>query len=405
MGLNGADHFVYDNVVSGNRFSGISTSANTTRIEGNVVGLDSTATKALGNGGDGIQVGSLTGGVIGPVDSTGAWNIIGGNAGNGILLGTAGQSGVRVTHNLIGSNWNVDSALANGKNGILVRYDAFDIDITKNIIASNWGDAVRIERNVVIFLDSRPPMFQRPHNIRVTDNYIGYAANDDSVLFHGGNGIAVLNADSIFIERNVIAGCNLNGIQIGNDSTRWVYIRSNQIGGLERDSLAWGSLLSGVYVYGAKEVTIGDEIDGMNRNHIGRNNLFGVQLAYDAQMVKIVGNEICNNGWGGIALDTFENYYMRHAYDAYDSDVGSNQLQNTPWMWIGAQVDGKLRVAGYLDGKPNESFRIDVGLDEAIADSIWFTITMCDYLTWFNVRTDASGYAVFDTLLVISDLA
>ncbi|HLP29388.1 MAG TPA: right-handed parallel beta-helix repeat-containing protein [Candidatus Didemnitutus sp.] len=403
--LNGADHVVTGNVVSGNTFSGISTSANTTIIEGNIIGLDSTARIAMGNGSHGIHCSFLTDAVIGPVSGDGAWNVIGSNGGSGIVLASAGMENVRVTHNLIGSTFQMDSARANGMNGIHILYDARNIDIEDNYLPSNWGDGIRIERNVVIFLDpNRPPIYQRPSNIRITANMIGWAGNTDSVLFHGRNGVSILNADSIFIERNVIAGCTYNGIEIANDSTRYVVVRNNQIGALETDPITWNNGRSGVYVDGAKEVIIGDEIDGKKGNNIERNQWWGVQVAYGAQNVKILGNRICANGNGGIALDTFETYYYQHAYDAFDADSGSNMLQNTPWMWIGAKKDGKLRVAGFLDGKPNTAYRIDVGLDEVIPDSIWYTITGCDYVGWFSVRTDSIGYAVFDTLLAVTDL-
>lgn len=403
--LNGADHVVTGNVVSGNTFSGISTSANTTVLEGNIIGLDSTMRIPMGNGSHGIHCSFLSDAVIGPVNGNGAWNVIGSNGGSGIVLASAGMNNVRVTHNLIGTTYQMDSARANGGNGIHILYDATDIDVEDNYITSNWGDGIRIERNVVIFLDpNRPPIYQRPHNIRITSNLIGMAANEDSVLFHGRNGVAILNADSIFIERNVIVGCELNGIEIANDSTRYVVVRNNQIGALETDSLSMANGRSGVYVDGAHEVIIGDAIDGSKGNNIERNGWFGVQAAYGAQNVQILGNKICDNGYGGIALDTFANYYSRHAYDAFDADSGSNMLQNTPWMWIGAKKNGKLRVAGYLDGTVNSAYRIDVALDEAIHDSIWYTITGCDYVGWFSVRTDTAGFAVFDTTLDVADL-
>lgn len=403
--LNGADHVVKGNVVSGNTFAGISTSANTTVIEGNIIGLDSTARIPMGNGSHGIHCTFLSDAVIGPVSADGYWNVIGSNGGSGIVLASSGLSNVRVTHNLIGSTFQMDSARANGKNGIHILYDARNIDIEDNYIPSNWGDGIRIERNVVIFLDPKtPPIYQRPSNIRITANLIGYATNADSVLFHGENGVSILNADSIFIERNIITGCTFNGVQIANDSTRYVVVRNNQIGALETDPITWNNGRSGVYVDGAKEVTIGDEFDGKKGNNIERNQWWGVQVAYGAQNVKILGNKICDNGNGGIALDTFATYYTDHAYDAFDADSGSNMLQNTPWMWIGAKKDGKLRVAGYLDGTVNTAYRIDVALDEVIPDSIWYTITGCDVVGWFSVRTDSSGYAVFDTLLDVSDI-
>lgn len=403
--LNGADHVVRGNVVSGNTFAGISTSANTTIIEGNIIGLDSTARIAMGNGSHGIHCSFLTDAVIGPISADGYWNVIGSNGGSGIVLASAGMSNVRVTHNLIGSTFQMDSARANGKNGIHILYNARNIDIEDNYIPSNWGDGIRIERNVVIFLDpNTPPIYQRPSNIRVTANLIGYAMNADSVLFHGENGVSILNADSIFIERNVIAGCTFNGVQIANDSTRHVVVRNNQIGAMEDNALTWNNGRSGVYVDGAKDVIIGDIVDAKRGNNIERNQWWGVQVAYGAQNVKILGNAICDNAYGGIALDTFATYYNAHAYDAFDADSGSNMLQNTPWIWIGTKKDGKLRVAGFLDGPPNTDYRIDVALDEVIPDSIWFTITGCDVVGWFSIRTDSSGYAVFDTLLDVADI-
>ncbi len=403
--LNGADHIVKFNVVSGNDGNGISTSANTTVIEGNIVGLDSSRSIAVGNGGNGIHATFLSDAVIGPADSLGDWNVISANGGSGIVLGSAGMTNVRVTRNLIGSNWNMDSAKANGGNGILVRYDASNIVIENNYIASNWQNGIHIERNVVIFLDpNRAPMYQRPHNITVRRNLIGLAYDSDSVMHHGLNGISVLNADSIFIEDNEISGCNHNGIQIANDSTRLVKIRRNVIGAIETDSASFSNGRSGIYIDGAKDVMIGDAVDGIDYNIIGYNNWYGVQCSYNAHNVKILANRICENAYGGIALDTFGVYYQKYAYDSADADVGSNHLQNTPWLWVGAALNGKLRVAGYLHSTPNESFRIDVALDTIVPDTLWYSISGCDPVAWFAVRTNDEGYAVFDTSLTVADI-
>lgn len=77
------------NVISGNRFNGISITGDNNLIQGNFIGVDATGAKALPNGADGGQgvrignsgTGNLVGGTI-----AGARNIISGNAGNGLEI-------------------------------------------------------------------------------------------------------------------------------------------------------------------------------------------------------------------------------------------------------------------------------------------------------------------------------
>jgi hypothetical protein len=137
-------------------------------IQGNFIGLTRTGTTALGNGilngrvpGAGIFIGSATRNTIGGTTPS-ARNIISGNNGFGIALGTAngaGASGTLIQGNAIGTQADGRTALGNSSHGIFITASSSENLIggadpgAGNIIAFNNGDGVAIEsgrRNAIL---------------------------------------------------------------------------------------------------------------------------------------------------------------------------------------------------------------------------------------------------------------
>ncbi|HET6409252.1 MAG TPA: Calx-beta domain-containing protein [Chthoniobacteraceae bacterium] len=89
------------NIISGNGVAGVVGFASPTTVQGNFIGVDVTGTRAIPNEGDGLQITSTSGWVIGGVDP-GAGNLISGNNGDGI--GLSGSVGNVIQGNRIGTD-------------------------------------------------------------------------------------------------------------------------------------------------------------------------------------------------------------------------------------------------------------------------------------------------------------
>lgn len=104
-------------------------------IQGNVIGSDIAGTTAVPNG-QGILIQSDHNLIGGPAPA--AANLIGGNAGNGIVIQSAQAHHNVVQGNFIGSSWDPYSALPNGHNGVLLMDGAWSNTI---------GDGNRVAYN------------------------------------------------------------------------------------------------------------------------------------------------------------------------------------------------------------------------------------------------------------------
>ncbi len=139
------------NVISGNGGIGIAISNDNSSnlIEGNLIGTDSTGTKALGNGQDGVSVHGAHNSVGGSQPE--AVNVISANGVNGIQMGTDSASvhDNLLQSNLIGTDLTGTQLLGNGGDGISVT-DSSDniiggaVPNASNIIAGNAGRGVGV---------------------------------------------------------------------------------------------------------------------------------------------------------------------------------------------------------------------------------------------------------------------
>jgi hypothetical protein len=137
------------NVIAANAGDGVHSTGDDVRVEGNLIGVVKVAGApvAMGNVGDGVSVDGDTV-TVGGSDPL-AGNIIGGNGGNGVLLGGATDDSV-VVGNFIGIDPSGNVNLANALAGVRVEGDTNMIGtdnaaVASNYIARNAGGGVYVD--------------------------------------------------------------------------------------------------------------------------------------------------------------------------------------------------------------------------------------------------------------------
>jgi len=208
-----------------------------------------------------------------------------------------------------------------------------EVFIEDNIIASNGEHGIRIERNVVRFLDTtKPNLYQKPFNIDIANN-----------LFtgkFGGSGISIFNADSIYIYDNIIESTEENGISIENDSTRYIIIVNNQIG--PKTNLPPEQKINGdgIYVRDAKRIFIGGKLEDKESNTIVNCNGSGISTM-DADSVYIYGNYISGIEDNGISIKGLlsENITIRQNQIGPEKDTLDEHKINGDGIYVEDAID------------------------------------------------------------------
>jgi CSLREA domain-containing protein len=125
--------------------SGIRATVNATgiKVRGSFIGTDTSGISDLGNGNLGVSLVSASGNTVGGATPA-ARNLISGNASSGIFLGGSGN---KVEDNLIGTQKNGTSPLANGGGGVAISGNNNVIGgagSAANVIARNGSDGVHV---------------------------------------------------------------------------------------------------------------------------------------------------------------------------------------------------------------------------------------------------------------------
>jgi hypothetical protein len=281
---------------------GVTLEASNITLDGNYIGLN-LAGAAFGNHGDGVFVSrSSVGNTIGenPALKAGAVsNVISGNQGNGITLGSLNT----VQDNRIGTNPAGTAGIPNRDNGIRIvgRSYANEIGGTAfvnpatgqvnnptgskgtvtpvfvvpplgNLISSNGFNGVLIDDGA-------------GHN-QLNGNFIGTTANGDASLGNGANGVWIDSANY-----NSLAGCKF----VNNPFVYYNVISGNKQNGL-RVTNAKGTVVQGNF-FGT----------GANNTAIVRNRLDGILVegsSTDTQVGGVIplGNVSAGNGRNGIEV-------------------------------------------------------------------------------------------------------
>jgi titin len=134
------------NLLSGNLAGVLIRGSSGNLVQGNKIGTDVTATAALGNGIDGVEISGGSNNTVGGT-AAGAGNLISANREDGVLI-LPGSSGNLVQGNLIGTDVN-GNALGNGSNGVRIFGSNNTIGGTMagaaNTIAYNGRDGVLVD--------------------------------------------------------------------------------------------------------------------------------------------------------------------------------------------------------------------------------------------------------------------
>ncbi len=231
------------NLVSGNTSDGVriatdrvGATASGNLVEGNFIGTDLSGTKALANGLNGVEIFDASGNTVGGTTSA-AQNLISGNGGSGIRIGTD-QNGAMaadnlVEGNLIGTDLSGTNVLANIFNGVQIT-DASGNTIggtgtgAANVLSGNKSDGV------FIFTDRSGAMASG--NL-VEGNFIGTDLTGTKALANSIDGVEIRDASGNTIggpstaARNVLSGNLKDGI----------LIHTNQVGATATGNLVEGN--------------------------------------------------------------------------------------------------------------------------------------------------------------------
>jgi hypothetical protein len=295
------------NVISGNQNAGIALSTGGNTVQGNLIGLTSDGTADLGNNGDGIETLLADNSLIGGTTPA-ARNVISGNQGDGIHLGTAVDAGVRVQGNFIGVNAVGDSGIPNLGNGITVASPLNAIGGLEagagNLISGNLEHGVQ-------FLNTNA----RENTLQ--GNLIGLAADGDTPLGNGQSGVMIeggaennLVGGTTEMARNIISSNFSTGIHLRNSGDDGNTIQGNYIGTDVSGALDRGNV-GGIEVEDSSNVLIGGAEAGAG-NLISGNEADGLRLTgIDATNNRVQGNIVglvangstpMGNGGGGVLV-------------------------------------------------------------------------------------------------------
>jgi alpha-tubulin suppressor-like RCC1 family protein len=285
------------NIISGNVGPGIlfNSSATNNNVRGNYIGTNITATAAIPNGTDGVQIfapSNLVGG-----QAAGEGNVISGNVGSGIQVNLAAGAGIQ--GNIIGLNAAGTAAIPNATG------------ITINGLASNVGvGGSATERNYISGNTVAGVAINGADDCFVLGNYIGTDINGSAII-PNGRGVVVSGGSTNLIggpspnTGNVIAGGEY-GVLIEGAGAVGNQIQGNYIGlnaagtaALPNDyGLALVDGTSGNIVGGTSSagITPANVISGNDNNNI---------LISDSDGNDFRGNFIGTNANGTASLGNF----------------------------------------------------------------------------------------------------
>ncbi len=210
------------------------TSANNNVLQSNFIGVDAVGRTAVANAGNGIAVLDGDDNLIGGTTSQDA-NIISGNGGNGIFLGTTITAGgatnrTQIVGNRIGTNALGLQAIPNQGNGIHIQSGSQNVvggsaAGSANLISGNAGSGVFFGYTA-FELDNSISRLVADNNT-LLGNVIGLNVNRDAALGNAGDGVTLswgavdnLIGGSSTSTGNTIAGNAGHGISITAEGNR-----------------------------------------------------------------------------------------------------------------------------------------------------------------------------------------
>ncbi len=296
--------FIYYNVVSGNAGNGIHvTDSDHVTIRANFVGTGANNAVMVGNAGDGILIdGSSRNTQVGGVIPLG--NVVSGNTLNGIEV-TDTASGFSTLNTFAGIYAFVGIA-PNGNNGILITSTGGNQTVQTNVISGNLNNGLEISGDA--------------WGVTVVPNIIGLDTRGDTAFANGNNGILIAGT----AHDNVIGGTGI----LSNASV----IRQNTISGNDN----YGIVVSGQ----AHNNVIGQSAIGTDIQELAAipNGAGGVLLE-STGIGNVVGTALV--GWSPLpAPAELVNVISGNDGNGVTLDAGVD-LNAVVGNWIGLNVNGE----------------------------------------------------------------
>lgn len=368
------------NVISGNDNEGVLLRGNGgdpatgALVEGNYIGTDADGTGTVPNSGHGVSLEASAFNDIGG-NTSGERNVISGNLLAGIHLVDSGSN--YITGNFIGTDKTGQNALPNAAGVEFISSTDNQLGSTssgeRNVISGNTGSGVVLSEGA--------------DDNTISGNYIGVGADGSSALPNASGYVQDSSARAT-ISRNIISGNLFTGISMFNQGTRDSVIYGNYIGTAADGETALGNGSNGIIVGGTGPNVIGGT--GPNEpNTIAYNGDNGVEirlLIIVSHRKLVSGNSIHDNG--GLGIDLEGDGVTSN--DPQDPDDGGNALQNYPEL-TSATTAGGITVAGTLNSTPSRDFRIEFFSNVDCDPSTYGEGQT--YLGFTEVTTDGNGDA------------
>ncbi len=354
------------NVISGNDIFGIligggETTANL--VQGNFIGTNSAGTTAIPNAVLGVIIfgpGNTIGGT-----AAGAGNVISGNGGEGIAIGSSLAIGNIVQGNLIGTDASGTADLGNAGSGVHLSVGVNNIiggtaAGARNVISGNGAEGVTIDQGAT--------------GNFVQGNFIGTDSSGTVEIHNGFAGVFINGANGNTIggtvagARNVLSGGADRGLTILGDGN---ITQGNFIGTDVSGTVALGNKLGGMLIIGsnnlvggtaagARNVISGNDIDGVqiasagSSNNLIQGNFIGTDVNGTADLGNgrvgvIISAEATNNTVGGIS-DAARNVISGNENIGVQiANVGTNN-NTVQGNFIGTDASGSAAIGNGSDG-------------------------------------------------------
>lgn len=357
---------------------GIQIYGNNKIVQGSYIGTDLSGTVAMPNSRAGIRIENGENHLIGGADVADR-NVISGNANNGIHF-TEDVNSSRIEGNFIGLDSTGTVALGNGFNGVHMGPDQWPYPITRfsgNIVGNGPSDSGDAKRNFISgnSVDGVRVIKSDDINgeVQIDNNYIGTDVTGTEAVPNVGSGIYLNSVYDVLIQNNLVsanlkAGIYARGLNVSYGSyTYRVFVLNNYIGTDFSGVNPLGNGGSGViFDSGTNRSAVGDASIPDSGNIIAYNGGNGVvidelETTFGSRGNKIQTNSIFENG--GLGIDLGDDGVSRN--DKFDGDEGPNNLQNYPiidsavYSGVNTTISGSLHSVPFRDGYRVEIFAND----------------------------------------------
>ncbi len=300
------------NVISGNTEDGVRIESPFNSVMGNLIGTDSTGGVELANEGNGVLIQGECGENVVGGTVPGQGNVISGNGLSGVAVD--GAFDTRVQGNLIGTDSSGDGMIPNMLGGVFLQNFAGRSIIGASGVtftSGEGGSAVTGGGNVISGNLTFGVGVEHSPDTTIKGNLIGVGAGGTTIVPNIGYGVVLGSSDYCSIgggpgEGNVISGNWAEGVMMSYSNE--CAIRGNLIG-QGPDGSAMGNESSGVLLMDGSNTTAlgGSATTG---NVIANNAGYGV--AIDASLdCDVSHNLIKNNAGSGVAVLTNEAFRNR----------------------------------------------------------------------------------------------